>query len=355
MPLKLIPPRPGKSPNYTVRGTYHGSYVDRTTGTPVRSVAQKFLEKWKAEIDRGAYAQQGGPTFVSAAVAYIKAGGESRFLGKIDKKTHRWTGLVGHFGNTPLSELTQEAIDEAAIKLYPDASPATRNRQVHTVISAVLKQAGVDAKLKRPKGSSGSKRTMWLTPAQAFALFQAADQKNAEFGLLIRVITYTGMRLGEALSMEVARVYLQDAFAYVAETKNEDPRAVHLPPVIVSALANHPRGMDRQGQDVFRFSKCGRTYTWLKDACEEAGIHLPPRTGFHLLRHTWATWMRRYAGLDTRGLLGTGAWKDEKSVQRYTHVVASEESQQADFLPTPKSKIRGKSVEGRKKQRKING
>ncbi len=33
MPLKLIPPREGKSPNFTVRGTYLGQYVDRSAGS----------------------------------------------------------------------------------------------------------------------------------------------------------------------------------------------------------------------------------------------------------------------------------------------------------------------------------
>ena len=48
--------------------------------------------------------------------------------------------------------------------------------------------------------------------------------------------------------------------------------------------------------------------------------------------------MRRYGGADTRGLLGTGRWRDEKSARRYEHVVASEDSKRADLLPTPVNK-----------------
>jgi hypothetical protein len=62
--------------------------------------------------------------------------------------------------------------------------------------------------------------------------------------------------------------------------------------------------------------------------------------------------MRRYAGLDTRGLLGTTRWKDAKSAARYEHVVVSEESRKADLLPTPpvkrerkQSKVREKSTD----------
>jgi hypothetical protein len=38
--------------------------------------------------------------------------------------------------------------------------------------------------------------------------------------------------------------------------------------------------------------------------------------------------MRREAGLDTKGLVATGAWKDRKSADRY-------EQRKAALLPTP--------------------
>jgi len=353
MPLKLIPPRAGKTKNYSIRGTYMHVYVDRSTGTPVKAAAQKLLEKYKRDIECGAYANDDGPTFLSAAIDYIKAGGENRFVGSFDPGTEKWSGLIGHFGEKPLAEIDQTAIDAAAVALYPNATAATRNRQVHTIVSAILKNTNVKTAIRRPKGSRGNKRTTWLTKEQAFALFKAADAQDAEFGIFIRTILYTGMRLSEATGMKLDRLYLEDAFAYVPTTKNEEPRGVHLPPVVVAALSSHPRGLERKGK-VFRFVKCGRLYTWLNAALEQAEIVLPPRSAFHILRHTWATWMRRYGGLDTRGLVGTGAWTDMASAARYEHVVASEESMRSDLLPTENDAslhrsenkpIRGKSVE----------
>ena len=41
----------------------------------------------------------------------------------------------------------------------------------------------------------------------------------------------------------------------------------------------------------------------------------------------------RNGDFDTRGLVGTGAWKDRKSAERYEHVVVSEEATRADLLP----------------------
>ena len=104
---------------------------------------------------------------------------------------------------------------------------------------------------------------------------------------------------------------------------------------MVATLSSHPRGLDRQGR-IFRFSKCGYLYNLLREAKEAAGF---PWFGFHHCCHTYATWMRRYGGLDERGLVGTGRWKDQKSVARYAHVVTTEEAQKADSLPTPKSRL----------------
>lgn len=342
MPLTLFPPKAGRSPNWRIRGAYLGVHVDESTGTPNEALARRIFAARKSEIERGRVSgpvetspptPQVGPTFLSAAIAYVEAGGEDRFIGRYDETTQRWSGLIAHFGETPLVEITQESINAAAMKLLPHGTPQTRNRQIYTPISAVMKTTGIERKIKRPKGWRGSKRVTWLWPKQAFALFKAADARDMEFGIFLRVLTYTGMRLGECTGMTIDLLKISESFAYVPVTKNGEPRGVHLPPVTVAALANHPRGLDRAGERVFRFQKCGRLYMWLDEALAVAGIDLPPRTGFHVLRHTWATWMRRYGGLDTRGLVGTGAWADEKSAARYEHVVATEEARRADLLP----------------------
>jgi hypothetical protein len=121
----------------------------------------------------------------------------------------------------------------------------------------------------------------------------------------------------------------------VPKTKNGEPRPVFLPPHLVAALRTHPRGLDRPGERVFRFSKNGYIYRLLREAAAKAGVTLPKRAAFHIFRHTYGTWLRRYAGMDTRGLVGTGAWKDRKSAERYTHVVVSEEAKRAALLPAP--------------------
>lgn len=335
MPLKLVPPRAGKSPNWTIRGTYLGTSVDRTTGTADRAKARQALAALKDELERGAFVPRGALTFAQAALSYIRAGGDDRFM----------TPLNDYFEDTAVASLDQAQIDEAAHELYPDASAATRNRQVYTPISAVLKHANVDFKLKRPKGADGQVRVDWLWPDQAAKLFEAAKEIDEEFRIFLVLLTYCGPRLSEALSIRISDLNLSESFCFIGRTKNGDPRPVHLPPVVVAALANHPRGLDRPGKALFRFRKNGALYLMMDAARSRA--RLPVHATFHTLRHTWATWMRRYAGLDTKGLVATGAWADEKSASRYEHVVIAEEARKADLLPAAS----GQSVERRRKAR----
>ena len=315
MPLKLVPPRKGKSPNWAIRGTYLGRYVDRSSKTGNRTLAAKVLKGIERQIERGELTEPGEQTFAGAAAAYMKAGGERTYLKK----------LLEHFGNKPLGSIGQQEIDGAAVSIYPHSGPATRNRSVYTPCSAVLRHAGYAINLRRPKGSGGNKATVWLWPEQAEAIFAEAKKLDPEFATLLIVLCYTGMRLSEALSLMWNDVRLTDGFAYVPDTKNGEPRPVFLPPVVVAALANLPNRAAR----LFRLGKSGHLYSLLRMVTIKAEVDLPERTAFHIFRHTYATWMRRYAGLDTKGLVATGAWKDRKSADRYEHVEVSEEARKS--------------------------
>lgn len=325
MPIKLIPPRPGKTPYHYGRGTYLKIFVDRSTGAVRSSVARQVIRKWEQEIERGEFATAGEPTFLSAAVAYGKDGGFRRPVQK----------LIDYFKERPLRLIDQAAIDAAAFALFPTQSAATRNREVYTPVSAILKHAGVRTSLRRPKGSRGREVTTWLWPEQAQRLFTAAAGIDAEFAIFLVVLCYTGMRLSEGLGLWTAGLRLSEGTAHLPTTKNGKPRAVYLPPVVLAALANHPRGCDRSGH-LFRFHKSGRLYALLTAVKKAAGDDLAWVT-FHTFRHTWATWMRRYGGLDTKGLVATGAWDSEQAASRYAHAVVTEEARKAVLLPVGES------------------
>lgn len=325
MPIKLIPPHkaPGGK-NFYGRGTYLGVAINRSTGVARAEVAKRVIKKWEEQIERGVFDRpEAILTFTAAAVAYINAGGDKRPLAK----------LIAHFADTPLIDIGQGQIDAAAVHLFPKASAATRNREVYTPVSAVLKQAGIEQRFKRPKGSRGRELTGWLWPEEAERLFDVGRAIDREFGALLVFLCYTGCRLSEALKLRCDDLRVADAEALVRVTKNGDPRRVYLPPVVVAELANHPRGLERPGQRVFRYAKSGRLYALLNQAAAAAQVTLPERSAFHIFRHTYASWMRRFAGADARSLVATGAWRNERSASRYAHAVVSEEAKRADLLP----------------------
>lgn len=339
MPWKLIPPREGKTLYWYVRGKYLGIALDKSTGTPERRSAQTILTTWRKQAERGEFSKEpeapANPDyFVAAANAYMDSGGERQYIDPIITK---WKTKL-------LSNIDQIAIDTLATELYPSSPASTRNRQVYTPISAILKHVGIEKKIKRPKGWRGNKRTFWLKPEPTFALLDAATKLDAEFGIFCTLLNYTGLRLSEGLGLTCERIDLQREYAYVPDTKTGEPRAVYLPPVVVAALASHPRGLGRRGR-AFRYHNGGRLRDLLDAACEAASVELPVRTAFHVFRHNYATWMRLYGGLDALGLTRTGAWSDMESVERYSHSEPTSEARQASLLPTSK---RGQVVEFKK-------
>lgn len=338
MPYKILDPAPGRSPFYRVRGTEFGVYLDRSTSTSDRREAQKFLIAWRDEARRRAISGplKAVPTFASAALAYMQADGEKRFLAP----------LLEHFGEMPLDQIGQAEIDAAAVALYPDSASATRNRQVYSPMSAILKRAGVDRALKRPKGWRSTPRLHWLQPEPAFALLASARAVDIRFGALCTFLLYCGCRLSEALRLDWADIDLSASRALLRQTKNGSPIPLHLPPIVIAELGNLPARAGR----VFGSTKNGRLYARLADAEKRSGVMIPEGISFHIFRHSHATWRRRATGADTSALVGTGLWKSREAAGVYEHLDPSEEARKSDLLPTER---RGKSVRSLGNGRKI--
>ena len=115
MPLRLV--RRPKSPNWIIRGTLRGIRIEESTGTDNKGSPKKSAPSARAEIlAQSVYGRRATATFAEAALSYLENGGNKRFLEKV----------IEHFGTTPLAKIDQDAIDEGARKIYPNASAATR-------------------------------------------------------------------------------------------------------------------------------------------------------------------------------------------------------------------------------------
>lgn len=320
MPLKLVEPKPGKTPYYYVRGTYLGVYVERSTKTSERATAARVVRKIKDEIESGAIARRGEQTFADATVLYITATKNESYLQPI----------IERIGHLPVKSIKQSDIDQLAIELYPNATPATRNRHVYTPVSAVLKFAGVDFRLRRPKGWRGKELVDWLRPEQAEEYMRVAADLDPNFHDLAFLCLSTGCRRGDAQGLRCRNVWLSEAYILLPDTKTGVPRAVHLPPEAVAMLANR----DLSDPDALVF---GMSMMTVKRRVQEMKKRLPwlPERALHVLRHSFGAWMRRYAKMDDEGMLRLGVWKDRQSVSRYSHADVSAEARKADLLPLP--------------------
>lgn len=346
MPLKLIPPRKGKSPNWSIRGTYLGVYVDKSCGTDRRPLARSRLSDLEGRIERGEYPPRelaaGEPTFLSAAVAYLETPRSKRQRKLVAK-------LIKYFGEKPLREIGQTEIDEAAIKLHPGRTAATRNQSVYTPTVAIMRNAGLEPKIRRPKGAKGRVVTDYLTPADAKAIIAAAQTVRPDLALLLVFLLYTGVRLGTALAITWERVDFEKRTAWVGTTKNGKPITVRLRPDLAKALAAR-KGNATVGK-VFRFHQGGNMkHLLVRVKFAALGIPCPPRRpdgwkqppnrlawcNYHTFRHTFATWFRMYGGGDIDGLIGLDLWQDRRSAARYAHVVPRDEWDRVDDLPDVK-------------------
>lgn len=330
MSLKIV--RRKTSPYWQLRGTVRGIRIRESTAVVDRRDAEEIRAKREAEaITQSVHGRTATATFAEACHGYLKTGGRKRTGGS----PRFMTAVLKHFGTTPLARIDLDAIERGAAKVYPNASPQTRNRQFYTPAVAVLWHAARRGRcpapiVARPQFEESEPR--WLSPAEAERLIAAAREPMRT---LIIFLLYTGARAGEALWLDWRNVDLSRAHVSFPKTKNGEPRGVPLHSRIVAALANLKH---REGE-VFRRPD-GKPYTRPKrlddtsagarierafsGACRRAGLgeYRPhktkpdlkvfvPNLSPHDCRHTWATW-HYTANRDLGALKKLGGWKSER-------------------------------------------
>jgi integrase len=167
-------------------------------------------------------------------------------------------------------------------------------------------------KQREPEG-----RVRWLTKSQAAALMAAAGQCGPRAGHLPDVITLalnTGMRKGELLGLEWARVDFVNGLIYLEAMHTKANRRRAIPINGPARLALQTRQAVGAGPLVFGgIQDVKRSFG---HACQLAGI---TNFRFHDLRHTFASWLVQ-AGVplpEVRDLLGHASIE---MTERYAHL-----------------------------------
>lgn len=303
MPLSLYR-RP--SGIWHIRGTYKGCVVDQSSGTRTKALADDERAAIEARIlKESIHGRAAVIGFGEAALAYMKATGQTRFMARV----------IEHFKDKPIARIGLEDIEDAAERLFPDASPSTRRRQVHVPVNAVINHA----RGKRPRPRPAEvRRTRWLTVEEAEELIRHGGRMAA----LITFFLNTGVRASEALRLDWKDVDLESCRAWIWQSKQSTARWAAFGARTRAALASLPH---REGP-VFLTPK-GQPYRIPQG---ESGGN-PIKRGFdrariaaglgedvtpHTLRHTWATWA--YAVDSDPYRIGEyGGWSTGEMPRRY--------------------------------------
>src|SRR6185312_5898423 len=132
----------------------------------------------------------------------------------------------------------------------------------------------------------------WATPEYVGKLLPHCAPRLRRFVVLI---VYTGARLSEALRVDWDRdVDLPGRHLTLRRTKNVKMRTCHIPDPLLIELAAVPEA-ERHGPLIGLKDKTSVRPVLMR-ACKRAG--LPYLSPHQLGRHTFATWLRRYANRD---------------------------------------------------------
>ena len=248
MPLKLVQ-RKG-SDHWYIRGTVRGTSVFETSGTDNKEAAEAIRVKLENRLlEESVFGKKATVTFGEAAAAYLQSGGSPRFLGKMDDDG-RWSGLIGHFMNTPLRSIGQDELDAASAVLYPKAGPDTRNRQCYTPFIAVWNFASSSSrkwaeerKWSRPK--KPRKGTAIRLKPQRAGTHPVPYDRAARFvvamspapAMVMTALFFTGMRPIELFALQVADIDVPGRWLVVQNSKTGERRGVPMHEFLVPLFA----------------------------------------------------------------------------------------------------------------------
>lgn len=312
-----------------MRGSVKGQKIFRSTKQTKLTDARKVADFLVTQLEEDAAITQheeNTKLFAEAAVEYINAGGERRYV----------EPLIDEIGMVLLTEIDQEFLDRKGRELYPNIANSTLIRRFYTPLIAVhrfsAKRDWCPARLfDKPKVKQ--KPTEWAELDWFNTFWEYCSE---DLFRLTVFLPYTGCRITECLNLEWEDTDIKAKWAYIKETKNGESRTVNLPDVVVDALSGVPE-KQRTGK-IFPWTHyqsvnnaIRRTVTKIK---RDHGVSIKYLSTHKIGSHTYGTWMMRETSLDIKGLVDTRRWKDLRSAARYAHTSTSAANKKSDLLPT---------------------
>lgn len=284
---------------------FHRESTGLTSKREAQALADERVAQIKLADQRGFDEEK---TVSDAAYEYLAAGKDGRFVERIILK----------WGKKKLRGLKPDWVRKHASDLYPDAAPATLNRQVITPVQAIINMAyqgedGRQIKIKRfPVKDVKKKEAVDAEWHERFAAHSPSPGMTA----MARFMWETAARISEACRVTAEDVDLDARTVMLTKTKT-DPRLTRISPVmaemlrpLVASEAKANRKNKRKRNGLFGYASRHSVYSGWKSACEAAGItYSPPHSSG---RVTFATELVVRRGVDPVTAARLGGWSSPK-------------------------------------------
>ncbi len=335
-------------------GTLAGRRIRQSLGTRDPDIAEHQRARIESRTLKAAlYGEEYEITFAEAALKYLDEGGDGRFLAPILKA----------FGpRRRIAEIKPGHIRSLARQIYPDASPATRNRQVITPVRAVINHAAdsglcAHVRIKRFAEARAERRASDSAWIEAYCAAEACPRRRAAR----RFMWQTGARISDCVRVEPRHLDLARCRITLERTKNGDPGEFLITAELAEEIAAlEPRRCRDGSLRVFGHQHRDGLYKAMRRTCARAGLEMltPHEAG----RHGFATEMIVRRGLDVATTARLGRWKSQRLLlERYAHPENLSETVEAVFgraaagkplTSAPSAKVQAIDFSGEKSKRR---
>lgn len=296
---------------WQAHGTVAGERIRQSLGTGDRARAEELRAHLEARLwARHTYGEAAVRTFEEAVLRYIEQGGDRRFLAP----------LLQHFRGRAVGSIKPGEIREAALTLYPRATPATRNRQAIVPARAVINHAhslgwcqAIKVQLF-PVAKSRKHQPVDRAWLDAF-MAQADGDGLPHLSAIVLFMNQTAARRSEAVRLTGEYVDLEERVAVLARTKTDEWSVRHLTPELALRIAALEPAA---GAPVFRYTDPSAVTRAMGRVCSRAGI---ARRGTHAAgRHSFGTNVMRLPGARVKAAMEAGGWKSARLfIETYVH------------------------------------
>ena len=273
-------------------------------------IARKRLRDLERELAAGELPKTGDVvSFAAAAELYCAWASPS----KGDRV--RIARIEAEIGRRAIADVRQADLVAAANRLFPEHSPATKNRWVIKPAAAILHYAarqGLAPWLRIEKFREARPKTRAVSLDLAGALVAAASAGPRR--LVLVWLFRMGTRISDTLQVGWDAIDLQRQTVRLRIGKADNWTELPLHPELVELLAAVPQAerADNPGGRLFPWTQKSGVYRWLRPLVREMGVVFTP----HMARHSLGTWLNE-SGAGLRTIMAALYHRDPQSSIRY--------------------------------------